>query len=590
MSLAARSERGQARWILSLTRAWILMGILTGCAHPTHPVAWRPADLPPMPPTGAPAAIASANGMIPLNTVIERALAADPDIQALEMQAGRRWADRKGASTLEAPEFRLGGSRSDERAWGWATETTKGSAQSTGTSFDQGVARNFDASVTNYAMPVLQRQHGTSRSETTSRKTSTAEGSAEEESEGFSVGVRLTPPNPWALAADVAKAQAAHSVAAAQLARERHNVACDLVEFAIQHAAYTRMIRAQSAFAGRCSDVHQRAKKAFEAGSIASDDYADAHRQATGAHAEIRRLQSRQAGIERDFRKLAGMEPARADLSEAVAGRICSLALPDEAGDADAFVAALAAVRPDVTAAKWMGEECKHELDEARARRIPWFSQLSAGYAWWESSQFSAGTSSSREQQDSAGTSHSKDDDLDTSNAMTDSSRSWGVERSSQSSTSSSTERSEEADEGEEWRVDIGITVPLFEWLSGEVQARRAAAAGIRQAYDRLQDKAAEDIRLAAAALQRARDTWAETQCHHEKQDRELRQLASAAWSQGLPGEITALRIEQGVAEMILALIEQETDTAMAELNLCRAAGLWPMAHGTKPSQARRAK
>jgi outer membrane protein TolC len=150
------------------------------------------------------------------------------------------------------------------------------------------------------------------------------------------------------------------------------------------------------------------------------------------------------------------------------------------------------AVRADLLALRWRCLAAQARVDEARAERIPWFSFIEASYANGEQDQQAReGASVSREKSDRV-----------------------------------------------EWRVDVGITIPLFSWSNHTPDLRRAES---RQAAITLGEairNAGREVQDGLDAADSLRERQAEYAAQSEPVLRDLEAtLRTLAEETGLPPE-----------------------------------------------------
>ena len=260
------------------------------------------------------------------------------------------------------------------------------------------------------------------------------------DSDSYAVALRFYPRNPWALRAGLSRARAAACAAEARLRQcvvDTALEACrlyDVARFAAEDldcAEETARIRGELA-----DQVQQRLK----AGQMTVAESVRARQLQLAAVSDVARARRDLAQARQDLARWVGV-PFEST------GTLVSWAppMPNAAGwQADGIDLAAVALsnRADVAALGWDAQALWAAYREAYAARWPWFSYVQAGYAWADQST----TSSSLTRQT----------DL------------------ADGSTSDRVETRDRDSNAETWRVDAGVTLPVFSWLGHEADVCRA--------------------------------------------------------------------------------------------------------------------
>jgi outer membrane protein TolC len=186
-------------------------------------------------------------------------------------------------------------------------------------------------------------------------------------------------------------------------------------------------------------------------------------------------------------------------------------------------------VRADLEALRWRERAAQARIDAARAERIPWFSYIQAGYASGDQH---------RQSREGAGVARERSD-------------------------------------SDEWRVDVGITIPLFSWDNQTPELRRAECRQAATLFDeavRNAGRAVQDCLETATSLQ---DRLADYAGQSEPVVRELEAtLRSLGGETGLPPEQIIAAREQ-LLNLQRFQWEQDYELQKGGVALEEALGFW---------------
>lgn len=597
----------------------ILLLASSGC----HTV--QPGELSARPLTFAPAGRPDAlidpatTNVISIRAAILYALHTDAEIGALAARAHRAAGDLAGVLPA-SPEIRFGyeNARDTRTGWSWDTETGSGTGserrftkrtgeQSTerwqttltdfGDVFDPDQT-SVEHSSTREAMMSTEEDRRRSSSSWTEQTAGTEW--HEQDAEGLSVELRLRPPNPWQFLAERQAARSALALVETELLAREQELICDILEAGLELAHRRRMLAIRVAFAAHADSVKQKLRDAFAVGSLPPDDYADACQLSASAHAGVLRLEARTAELHRDLRRLTGLDPARLDC-EAIAHiavfPFAGLPDPDRSGD---WAASLTAAHASVLRAKWLLHQLESERNQARSAGIPWIAHVAAGYAWRDGTRSGYGrasrVSSTRRSSSASGneneveTSTTEARESETPSGDVETRTETGIQSGTTQTRSSGSESETESsmrneqvrarDDGEEWWVEIGIDVPIFEWMSGHAQTRQTAVHAARQAVDQVERRVHYDILAALQLAQREDEALQRARSWLERELPELKRLAAVQSRLGLAGEVKALRTVEDGIEQELLMLDCDMRAALARVELTRVAGLTPILDG----------
>lgn len=620
MAVQSSAAQRQARASRRGRAGALALGLLLAASAPGRPA---PAPAPPAAPLtldpalagqAHPAPLASTN-KIPLAWAVRHAVSSHPEVNALANRYHRASADAAGIQP-DSPEVRVGYDRGRDTRHGWSEQHERGSrVRSSAETFYESAeqlstARQFSRAEDGDPLNPAQRSVEDSQGRDSSRSAGTQQTQSQateteatravdrqrQTEDGMSVELRLRPPNPWELRSARAAGRAAATAGEAELLTAERELGCDIVEAAVRLHYHERMARVQRAFAQRAATVRQELEAAFAAGTLAPGDYAPACRAAASARAGQQRLESKAAELRGALLRLTGLEADRLDLAPLARAPLCPFPLREVSPGAEALAASLAAAHPAVLAVRWSGQARQAEWREARAVQRPWFSHLAAGCAWWDGERQGDGTFESYGDESATasrrsaetGAESSRSRSIETEQPSGDVTRraesgrrssarqTDSTEYSQETSTRSGFESSRDENDGHEWWVEVGVEIPIFEWLSDETGARRRAAISARHAGERVEARVRQEILAAMAAARAGAGSLRQARRRAENQFARLKPLISAARLQAPAGDLEALRIEESMVEVTLLVLEEAMREALARLEGARAAGLSP--------------
>jgi len=350
-----------------------------------------------------------------------------------------------------------------------------------------------------------------------------------ETTRGFSIGVRLTPPQPWARSARISAETANLNAAAMDLKAAQWRVSVEVCRLFIE-IRYLESDRA----------VLNQLVVLFEENITLFKQRAE-EKQAVVAVSE-RYLQSL-SSRDRALRELAESRRRLAALIGVSADQLALANPADTKKTPDLKTLSLSqlqqetiARRADVWALRWRCSAAKEAYREARAARIPWFNFV----------QFSCATGEqSAENGDSLGPAPiGGGSGYDRTDTLT-------------------------------WRIDTGISIPLFGWKNNTPELRRAE-------YEQVKTQLAETVKTIYQTVKdslNAVHSLGELQSKYEAESepviRDMKTVLNSLNKEtGMsPDEIQKLR------EQILKLqrlkLEQDHEFRLAVVNLGEALGVW---------------
>jgi len=540
----------------------VLLLALAGCRTPNR----TPPLTPPAPPashlSSLPMTNAPASAPRTLEEAVRHALLGHPRLIMLATQAGRARGDRAAAGAWPSPEVRFGTGEGEATSEGWSFQ------RETGNSTERGSSEQTSLRLEPAEWPRVSRSRETSSSRTRSSEETAAEDVQTRSEDGFSLGLRYEPPNPWLMVAEVGAARAKEAYETCRLLEERHRLACDIVAAAARVGHQQRIVRLWRQYASECDALSPRVAAAATAGYIPQEDTIDMRLRHTASRTGLQRAETKLRDAQFEFEELTGLPADEVILGPLRAGRILRTPLavtPDG-------IAELAQSRADVRAAGWVVSQCRGEWHAARAKRMPWVRALEFEYDWWDDERTS--------RQDFSKTSSSSTTSSEESFERTfpTQTRQWQSSEGSETEpgTSSGFENGGETSDGDSWWVSVGVEVPIFEWLSSETPLRRQTAREARHAYEDARQRATREIRTAQDNWTRARPQLDQERRRTAADITELRAMADQLRRGGLIGEFEALRVRERILEAASSYVEQSLRVADMEIHLCRVAGVVP--------------
>ncbi|MBP7009656.1 MAG: hypothetical protein KBC66_07640 [Kiritimatiellae bacterium] len=417
--------------------------------------------------------------------LINAALANDPairnrlhDLRRMDLQAGR-------ARILRSPEIRAGGSQTDAEGSDHRTESGTRSTSS----------RETRTGATQDILPINQpRSREQEIRESSSWRQTTGERYSWENysDDGWSVGVRLYPPNPWSYAAQVSLADARFHAAAARLGQEQ----LDITEETAVLAARLLQVRKEIQLLLRLDAVARK-----ELGQVANrpvTDQADALRRTLGIQTRLARAEHVRADLLSELARLTGHEidpnALEPEWDWLPVGEITREAI-------EPLVHEVHARRPDIACAYWQACELIAEHHAARAENIPWIQSVDLAYDRDRRNRSAGYDASSRARETAGGQSR-------TQTAYAD-----GTLRSSRESSHEQARLREQesgretgSQHAEEWSLQAAIEIPVFQWLSRQSSRARGLAEAARADLQNSRRSARHDLRTRLRLLRKTRD------------------------------------------------------------------------------------
>ncbi len=530
--------------------------VCTGCwsaRAPTREEVFQPVRTQVVPPP-----VAARSGPLALEEAINRALENSPDVADARAAADVALANVRAAGDLRDPELRVG----------WGEGEMDGTERSSGSGVERLILpRDYDEVLNPYEPPQDLDNDGVDdtpggfqrEKEGPTLTTDRASRTQSSEERFHSIALRVFPPNPWALAAQVSAARAALHAAEAEYFEARR-----LVEIEV------RRLFAEGAFAEREAAALDRliesrrrmldaAREAMASGRYTQSDLLQFHRQyldTVADHDKARR------NAERVRHQLAALTrlPA-ATLSVSFASSVPAAEAPADWTPERLWELALEN-RGDLAALYWESMALRSEWRETEADRIPWFAHIQGGFAWGDEDtfDFTQGTDESRTRHDI------QDPDIVPGGRYSYTERHVGEE----------SDWSSGSRETEEWTVSAAITLPIFSWFSGKVEASRAEYRRAERAAHFARAQMRDDVAAAleqVRSLERIRTEYTAASLPVLKEMRDsLEEIRS---SEAVPAD-ELYKTEQEILDAERLLAQYEYEYAVALIDLREKVGALP--------------
>lgn len=274
----------------------------------------------------------------------------------------------------------------------------------------------------------------------TTSSTNRAAGSESTDSEGYAVALRFFPRNPWQARAALSEARSEAYAAEARLRQCMVDTAletCRLYEtvrYLAEDLLYVEeTVRIRDDMAAQTDDL-------LRAGHLTLTESLRSKQLRLGALSDAARLRRDLAEARQALARWLGVRMEAVNEAEAWTPELPEMATGD--GESPGLAQLALSNRADVAALGWDARACESAYREARGACWPWFSFVQAGYAW--------------DEQSAAGQSVASETDL--------------VDAVQRRRVQFETQESDE----EEWRIDLGVTIPVFSWMGQEANRLRA--------------------------------------------------------------------------------------------------------------------
>lgn len=351
------------------------------------------------------------------------------------------------------------------------------------------------------------------------------------------IALRFKPPNPLYVSARNTINQALFEVALADLQVLEWQVYCELKTALVERDGADRSITGSDRVIAVRQEMLDATQALMTGGDMTVIDQIGAQQKVLQATLQRERQVSRRQQAENTLRSLAGFATsAGSDFSRVAPGPLPPL----ETLDVSALERYALAGRNEISSARWRGRAAAGAVREARSTRLPWFSYLEASYEQVLNRDDAVGS-------------------------LQMASREPGASPVQELSLDHSTE--------EEWRVEIGVTVPIF---SVGPAATRVALAGQRAA-------AVEETQIAAQIVGEVRAAFqeyggqlrrlAEVQQVLQAQSEHIQTNQAISSGSGELSRFDDARLREAALDLESFLNEIELSTRLALLRLEAAVG-----------------
>lgn len=358
----------------------------------------------------------------------------------------------------------------------------------------------------------------------------------------WQVGLRVFPPNPWAMSAGVSRARASLYAAEAALSAASVQLAQDVRQAFAELQYADRDIRLLSGLMDVRRDLVRDMKALVKQGQgtvLESSRASYRYLQSVSDHQK--RLRDRDA-LRSQLAKMLAVSPAvLAILSDEPLPVVANA----DGADVDALIEEAMASRADLIELAWKARTAREAYREERAQRIPWFSHLQASYTHRENDA----------------TSESYDSEWDL----------YDLSSTIQTDSSSSTSGLEE------WEVSAGLTLPVFSWLGRADDALEESWRAAEQSEARAVSKMKQAVAQAVADLALQEERNASFNSETAEIVSELRSAIDQAGETGFLSPDELVRMREQLIGIERFRIDAEHQRALTLLDLEKAAGLTPL-------------
>lgn len=390
------------------------------------------------------------------NTVMlfQAALTNSRRIRTLQREVDLARAKTHNLGSIRDPELRMG--------YEWGNGDGDGSSSQTSSqqswSDQTGSATTWDEVVPR-AERSTQTESESSRSSQQSRRTRNEWENMDQY--GWALGIRLFPPNPWEYASEVSQTEAEWHLAESELREEQLDVLGDVVKVLCSLVYEQKRLRLWQ----QLEEVITKEAKRTE--QMSMNEQTDLLRRVLNVRTRVLRLERRVNELRGNLEVLCGRS---LDLN------ILDTSLDwfpkvDDSSALENMVSQAEALRPDMAKAYWQACELQSRANRATAEAIPWFSHLEVSYQYADRDQ-SGGYTGAGDSTEYSDSTRSRVTDyasgLQRSQDSSSSETTWSTEQEIGASSSSRSE--------DEWRVETAVSIPVFDWLSGQGRDVRKTA------------------------------------------------------------------------------------------------------------------
>ena len=283
------------------------------------------------------------------------------------------------------------------------------------------------------------------------------------ESELTRVGLRIYPRNPWSLRAATLRYDARHNAVSAELQEAILQLEIQVRRLFLQietGKAILALQEAQLKVSARYRDQVRRRMEADVSTLVEAIDASSDYLRALGRRNEMQRAVS---GVRMELARRVGCAPEQLEIGAAV--ELPPVAMWQSLS-ADGLADESFQRRGAYQQLAWRRRAQEYALSAAKWERLPWFAHLQASYAWATS-----------EDQDAPDFGAPFAPPLETT-------------------------------EGDEWRVDAAVALPVSAWWGADIRLRGRELTRLRQDEQMFRERLQSELAAALGRVEAAHGTW----------------------------------------------------------------------------------
>ena len=260
-----------------------------------------------------------------------------------------------------------------------------------------------------------------------------------EDGDAYSISLRLFPPNPWVLAAQVSLESAAYRAAVEELRAAELAVAVEVRRHFVELAYLEQDVAEIHKLAELRQALRETLQERADQGLATLEDTADASRRYLNVLANLAATRQQRDQVRSELALLIRI-PADAIAFDAAALPVSDLAYIKSryASLAQEAIGSSA----EISARAWEVKVARAAHRQACSQRLPWFNHVQAAYSSWSENSAS---------------------------------RSYGASAGTPSElTATDYDFTTDSGDGREWTISTAVSLPVFSWLNSLSTVRRA--------------------------------------------------------------------------------------------------------------------
>lgn len=484
--------------------------------------------------------------------LVNAALQHNPRVQSRLTDVRQAAARTAFAGRIRAPEIRFGveQSQADGSSSSWNHSEETGASFRSSSSQDKDVYPSFEEP--------RSTQSGAQNQTSVSQSDRERSGWENIDQTGWSIGLRLYPPNPWQFRAESSEMQARLHLAEAKLHVEQIDAVTEAALLLLRLETLQYEQHVYEKLTEICQQEMKRAQK------MKASDYAGALRRSLD-------IQSDRARSERDLRD------ARTDIEQATGLRVpqtgfifdwswLSANWNDRPSIAQWLEHAVTG-RPDVAVVYWSAGEIQARYRVSQSRLLPWIRHIDVSYAQGERDETSGltGTTTAtgldNRSESSVSDFFSGSQRVETGSSLE---RSWSREAETGGSSNSRDDH--------EWSIEAAVTIPIFDWFDHSSDARDSVLAAWRE-VEKSRIAAENDLHIRFREWNEAIDAEIQFEQNTRPQVDHLRRLIEKLNNGGQLTPDAYIQLSRQIADITLETRAFRHAAREAQIRFWRACG-----------------